>query len=90
VKHARAARAWIEVTHGPSELTITVTDDGQVPPDPARRSPELRSPELRSPGLGIVGMRERAAMLDGEVTAGPRPAGGFAVVARLPVRERPR
>jgi signal transduction histidine kinase len=83
VKHARAARAWIEVTHGPSELTITVTDDGQGPPDPARRSPELRSP-----GLGIVGMRERAAMLDGEVTAGPRPEGGFAVVARLPVRER--
>jgi signal transduction histidine kinase len=79
VKHARATRARVEVAHGPSELTITVTDDGQGPPHPASASA----------GLGIIGMRERAAMLDGEVTAGPGPAGGFAVVARLPVREPP-
>jgi signal transduction histidine kinase len=32
-------------------------------------------------------MRERAAMLGGQLTAGARPEGGFAVVARLPVKD---
>jgi signal transduction histidine kinase len=35
-------------------------------------------------------MRERAAMLDGQLTAQARPEGGFAVVARLPVADRRR
>ncbi len=78
VKHARSARASVEITHGPAELTITVTDDG----------PGRQSPARRPGGLGIVGMRERAAMLDGQLTVGPRPEGGFAVVARLPLRDR--
>jgi signal transduction histidine kinase len=79
-KHAPAARAWLEVAHGPSELTITVTDDGPGPPEPT----------ARSAGLGIAGMRERAAMLDGQLTAQARPEGGLAVVARLPVADRRR
>jgi signal transduction histidine kinase len=37
-------------------------------------------------GNGIVGMRERASALGGSVDAGPRPAGGFRVTARLPKR----
>lgn len=79
-KHAPTARAWLDVAHGHSQLTITVTDDG---PDPSPPTPG-------SPGLGIVGMRERTAMLDGQLTAGARPEGGFAVVARLPVEEHGR
>ena len=76
-KHAPAACAWLEIAHGQSELTITITDDGPGPPQPAPQPP----------GLGIAGMRERAAMLDGQLTAQARPEGGFAVVARLPVRD---
>jgi signal transduction histidine kinase len=76
-KHAPGARAWLEVTHGPGALSITVTDDGPGVPQPAPPSA----------GLGITGMRERAAMLGGQLTAATRPEGGFAVVARLPVQE---
>ncbi len=36
-------------------------------------------------GYGITGMRERAALLGGDFSAGPRPGGGFRVTARLPV-----
>ena len=76
VKHAQATTASVRVAHGESGLTITVTDDGTG--QPASPGPA---------GLGVAGMRERAAMLGGELSAGARPEGGFAVVARLPVQE---
>jgi signal transduction histidine kinase len=41
--------------------------------------------EPAGPGHGLVGMRERAAMLDGELVAHPRPDGGFSVRAVLPL-----
>jgi signal transduction histidine kinase len=39
------------------------------------------------PGHGIRGMRERAALYGGVLTAGPVEGGGFGVVARLPFSE---
>ena len=44
---------------------------------------------LPGSGHGIVGMRERASLLGGSLDAGPRPGGGFRVVAHLPIREEP-
>ena len=40
-----------------------------------------------TPGHGIIGMRERAALFGGHLSAGPAPGGGFAVRARIPVGE---
>ncbi|MFG2100474.1 sensor histidine kinase [Micromonospora echinaurantiaca] len=72
VRHAGTAECRVTVTHGPDELTVAVVDDGRGGP-------------VGGEGHGIVGMRERVALLDGRFHAGPRPEGGFRVEARLPV-----
>jgi signal transduction histidine kinase len=43
---------------------------------------------LPGSGQGIVGMRERAALLGGSLEAGPRLGGGFRVMAKLPIGEQ--
>jgi signal transduction histidine kinase len=65
------------VTYGPSDLELLVADDGHGPRDAGRDAGQA--------GRGIVGMHERAALLGGELSAGPRPGGGFQVRARLPL-----
>lgn len=92
VKHAPAARASVEIDHGPAGLAISVTDDGAGPapagagpaPAPVTDAGAGPGPAAGGAGLGITGMRERAALLGGQLTAQPRPGGGFAVSARLP------
>jgi signal transduction histidine kinase len=75
IRHARATRVWIHVRRGPGGLELVIEDDGQGAAAKGRGSQ----------GSGITGMRERAGALGGELVAGPRPQGGFSVVARLPL-----
>jgi signal transduction histidine kinase len=72
LKHARASRADVSVRYSDASLEVEVLDDGTAAV-PA------------GGGRGLVGMRERAALLGGELSAGPRPAGGFGVRARMPL-----
>jgi signal transduction histidine kinase len=74
MRHAPGSDVRIEIAYRPAGLELRIVNG------PARTQP------LRSPGAGhgVLGMRERAAMLGGELTAGSRPDGGYAVAAVLP------
>ncbi|MGW6474862.1 sensor histidine kinase [Streptomyces nigra] len=74
-KHARTGRARIALTWHRDRVTVTVADDGPG----GGVAPE------RPPGYGLIGMRERATAVGGDLSAGRRPEGGFLVTARLPV-----
>jgi signal transduction histidine kinase len=77
IRHAGPARATVAVRHGRDEVEIEVTDDGRGAADGAAGKDD-------GGGHGLAGMRERAALLGGEVHAGARRSGGYRVRARLP------
>jgi signal transduction histidine kinase len=77
LKHAGPASADVTIGCAQETVTIEVTDDGTG--EPGRQAPPG--------GRGLAGMRERAAVFGGELRAGPRPGGGFAVLARLPLAD---
>nr|WP_235826149.1 histidine kinase [Candidatus Frankia alpina] len=63
-------------------------DQSRSDPAGEPRGPTSRRPEPdrgSGSGLGLIGMRERAELFAGTLTAGPRAAGGFAVVVRFPI-----
>jgi signal transduction histidine kinase len=71
------ARATVRLAFGSDQLSIEVEDDG-------RGAAEALA-DTNGTGQGLVGMRERVALLHGELTAGPRAGGGYRVRARLPI-----
>lgn len=74
VRHAGTGHCQVTIEYGDGELSVEIVDDGcgATEDGPAH-------------GFGIVGMRERVALLHGRLSAGPRPEGGFRVAARLPL-----
>ncbi|GIE96615.1 sensor histidine kinase [Paractinoplanes rishiriensis] len=78
LKHARPARAEVEVAFRPDGLHLAVTNDGPPAAVPTA------GPGTGG-GQGLIGMRERAALFGGDLTAAPRAEGGFAVRCRLPL-----
>jgi signal transduction histidine kinase len=77
LKHAGGARTQVLVSYGEAAVQVEVSDDGQP------RMRHLLS--ANGAGQGLRGMRERVELAGGEVTVGPRPAGGWVVSARLPL-----
>ncbi|MFT2015097.1 sensor histidine kinase [Streptomyces sp. 796.1] len=75
-KHAADHTARVRLRYDTSRLLITVTNDG------ASHGGAL--PPVPGGGYGLMGMRERAHSVGGELRAGPRPEGGFEVTAALP------
>jgi signal transduction histidine kinase len=75
LKHAPGARIRVRVHYAEQAVEVAVTDDG---PGPARDPDRV--------GFGLTGIRERVALFDGRVSAGPRDDGpGWRTRAVLPV-----
>ena len=75
LKHAGPVPADVVVRYAPGTIEIECVDSG----GPGNTAGAANG------GHGLAGMRERATLLGGEVTAHPAPEGGFAVRARLPL-----
>src|SRR6266542_2396298 len=73
VRHAGPGTARVLIRYGDDDLRLEVRDDG------------LGGRPGNGAGHGLIGMRERVNLFGGELDAGPRPDGGFAVAARLPL-----
>lgn len=77
-KHARAGEVRVRVERKEGALELAVQDDGA-----GFRMDDPRKPQ----SLGIVGLRERAHLLRGEVHIASEPGAGTRVQARIPLRE---
>ncbi|KQX69462.1 sensor histidine kinase [Streptomyces sp. Root1310] len=86
-KHASTGSARVRLAFGRDRVTITVADDGggarTAPTAPTR--PRASAVVDRPPGYGLIGMRERATAVGGQLSAGRRPEGGFLVSTQLPL-----
>lgn len=78
-RHARATRCDVRIRRLPSSLEIIIEDNG-VGFEPV--SVERGDPGR---GLGLLGMRERATQLDGELSLHSTPGAGTRVHVRLPL-----
>ncbi|GAA2538960.1 MULTISPECIES: sensor histidine kinase [Streptomyces] len=78
LRHAPGATAHVALAYHPHELRVEVVNT----------RPTREAPPSPGAGHGLLGMRERAVMLGGDLTARPW-AGGYKVSARLPVGSRP-
>jgi signal transduction histidine kinase len=78
--HAGPTRAEVRIVFRPESLELVVANElaGTRPRAGAA-----------STGLGLLGMRERVGLLDGRMTAGPTPSGGFRVRVEIPLESAP-
>ena len=75
LKHGGNAKAELTIRYREHDLLVEIRDDGQGPSPTA----------ANGSGHGLVGMRERAGLYGGTLTAGPLPKGGYSVRAALPL-----
>ena len=75
LKHAGPASAQVLVRYGDEALEIEIADTGAAGANGSGPGS----------GHGLAGMRERVAVFGGDLEAGPRGEGGYAVRARLPL-----
>ena len=80
LKHAGPATAQVVVRYGKDALEVEISDDGRGGDE------ELNGDDLEryGQGHGLIGMRERAALVGGHLEAGANGGRGYRVLARLP------
>ncbi|MEU8625122.1 histidine kinase [Streptomyces sp. NPDC048669] len=77
MRHAPGTAVRVRIAYRPNRITVRITNT----------APDTPAPPPRDVGHGLLGMRERTAMLAGEFANGPTPEGGYEVVAILPLEE---
>lgn len=75
LKHTQHADAHVRLHYRQHELTVNITDNGQG---------AIPAGLPADGGHGLIGMRERAKLYGGTISAGPHAEGGFAVRLTLP------
>jgi signal transduction histidine kinase len=81
LKHAGPkVTAYVQLKWATTALEVTISDDGRGAAARAATGTDLG-------GTGIEGMRERATVFGGTLSAGPKRGGGYTVKARLPLGE---
>jgi signal transduction histidine kinase len=75
VKHANAKHVSVSLARRTTGVAVVIEDDGA--------GFDLRA--VREDGIGLLGMRERLALLDGRLEIATRPAAGTTVVAEVPL-----
>lgn len=80
IKHAGRAPTTITLSYRTRDVLLTILDSG-------RENGAAGSREAVVEGHGLIGMRERATLFGGTLTAAAAPLRGFAVTATLPYEE---
>lgn len=89
LKHANATQAVVSLRYAPDQVNIEVRDDGRgATSDNATPGGATPGNGHRS-GHGLIGIRERVRLYDGDMSAGTSPDGGFVLRARLPLARIP-
>jgi signal transduction histidine kinase len=81
LKHAKASKVDVMLEYGKRDLVLVVEDDGQGFA-PSKKSGRT----TKGNGLGLVGMKERAALLGGTLEIESARGKGTTVIARVPIR----
>lgn len=82
IKHAGKPATTVSLNHGDGQLVVEVADTG--------RPIQAAAPAVPAGARrGLIGLRERIALYDGLLDAGPRLGGGWIVRARFPVDASP-
>lgn len=89
LKHAPGSSVDVRLEYAPEHIRVVTVDTGPqlIPHQRPRstRSAVAQSTEHTGSGVGLTGMRERAALYGGELSAGRNPDGGFEVSLTLPL-----
>jgi signal transduction histidine kinase len=87
MKHAGGAAAVVTLNYGDDSVLIDVSDDGGRGRQAAGHPGHASVAGMTGGGRGLLGLRERLSLYGGDFDAGPLPAGGWRVTARLPYCE---
>lgn len=75
-KHAQANRIWVELSMDEQTVILTIQDNGRG----------LSAEGKQSNGIGITGMRERLALVSGQLSLRSSPRGGTILSATIPLK----